>query len=72
MNCYYNIVKIIFKIIFSIQIEYDNIGMSDIFGVRGLYETDSKKRISKLTFLSDSFYCEIYRLDKSNLCYIPE
>jgi len=46
--------------------------MSDIFGARGIYETEQKNRISKLTFLADSFISEIYKLDKSNLVYIPE
>ena len=54
------------------KIEYDNIGMGDLFGTRGLFETSNERRICKLTFLSDSFSCEIYKLERKNLCYIPE
>lgn len=43
-----------------------------MFGSRCLYIEDESLLKSKLTFLSDSFTCEIYKLEKSNLKYLPD
>ena len=43
-----------------------------MFGSRCLYIEDEAQLKSKLTFLSDSFTCEIYKLEKSNLKYLPD
>ena len=43
-----------------------------MFGSRSLYLEEKSKLISKLTFISDSFDCEIYKLDKNNLKFLPD
>ena len=41
--------------------------MGDVFGGRCFYEKEEINKLSKLTFLADSFECEIYILDEESL-----
>lgn len=46
--------------------------MGDVFGGRYFYEKDDENKKAKLTFLADSFECEIYVLEQENFKYIPD